>query len=200
MYQIWTICVSCSFCKLWMCLPVSEFYTEYKLWIGAYTTKHEGKPSQKENVWTDVRALEQITHFLEYFNKSYIFLHPNILTLTCQSGNTLFFIKWVRPIVFYRYYLTFLLQYLFIHIYDYLTFRTVDVYYVLYRSRRQKRGRRGVGGADSGDRQQHDKSHGTSQHTKTAVNSVWTQTSSLNAHFFLSKFIPYYSSCFFNDI
>ena len=73
-------------------------YTQYRLWIRAYTAKHEGKPSQEQMVWTDVRAPDP----------------PAILSLTCQSGNTLF-VKWVRPAVFYR---------------------TVDVYHVYYRSRR----------------------------------------------------------------
>ena len=38
---------------------------------------------------------------------------PIIVNLTCQSGNTMF-IKWIRPNLFYR---------------------TVDVYYILYRAR-----------------------------------------------------------------
>ena len=39
---------------------------------------------------------------------------PIIMNLTCQSGNTMF-IKWVRPHLFYR---------------------TVDVYHILYRARK----------------------------------------------------------------
>ena len=46
-----------------------------------------------QKVWTDVRAPEQ----------------PKILSLTCQSGNTLF-VKWVRPSVFHRFLSTMLIQ------------------------------------------------------------------------------------------
>ena len=46
-----------------------------------------------QKVWTDVRAPEQ----------------PKILSLTCQSGNTLF-VKWVRPSVFHRFLSTMMIQ------------------------------------------------------------------------------------------
>ena len=74
-----------------------EPYTHYKIWIRAYTDKHEGVPSEEMMVWTDIQSPGA----------------PDILSLTCQSGNTMF-VRWVRPEVFYR---------------------TVDVYSVHYRAR-----------------------------------------------------------------
>ena len=55
---------------------------------------------------------------------------PDILSLVCQSGSTMF-LKWVRPAEFYR---------------------TVDVYYVLYRGRQHDGGgRRESGMAEEGE-------------------------------------------------
>ena len=77
-------------------LIFSEPYTRYKIWIRAFTDKHEGVPSEEMVVWTDVQPPGQ----------------PEIVSLTCQSGNTMF-VRWVRPDTFYR---------------------TVDVYSVHYRA------------------------------------------------------------------
>ena len=79
------------------CFPLSEPYTRYTIWIRAFTDKHEGVPSEQMTVWTDVMAPGS----------------PEIVSLTCQSGNTMF-LRWVRPEMF---------------------FRTVDVYTVHYRPR-----------------------------------------------------------------
>ena len=86
----------CFHCFLTL-TPVSEPYTRYTIWIRAFTDKHEGIPSEQMTVWTDVMAPGS----------------PNIVSLTCQSGNTMF-LRWVRPDMF---------------------FRTVDVYTVHYRPR-----------------------------------------------------------------
>ena len=55
------------------------------LWIRAFTEKHEGIPSTNLTVWTDVQPPGK----------------PEIVSLTCKSGNTLF-LRWMRPEVFYR--------------------------------------------------------------------------------------------------
>ena len=75
----------------------SEPYTRYTIWIRAFTDKHEGVPSQEMTIWTDVQSPGQ----------------PEIVSLTCQSGSTMF-VRWMRPEIF---------------------FRTVDVYTVHYRAR-----------------------------------------------------------------
>ena len=72
-------------------------YTKYTLWVRAFTEKHKGTPSPDVIVWTDVQSPGK----------------PEIMSLTCKSGNTLF-LEWMRPEVFYR---------------------TVDVYAVHYRAR-----------------------------------------------------------------
>ena len=60
-------------------------YSDYKIWIKAFTTKNEGKSSEPIVVMTDVRAPGQ----------------PLVVNLTCQNGNTLF-LKWIRPTKFFR--------------------------------------------------------------------------------------------------
>jgi hypothetical protein len=63
-----------------------EPYTKYEMWVRAFTSKHEGKPSEPlAAVYTDVRAPGR----------------PDIVSLVCQSGTTMF-LKWVRPAEFYR--------------------------------------------------------------------------------------------------
>ena len=67
-------------------LPLSaEPYSEYKVWIRAYTLKNEGKPSEPLFVVTDVRAPGA----------------PVVANLTCQNANTMF-LKWLRPKLFHR--------------------------------------------------------------------------------------------------
>jgi hypothetical protein len=94
---------------------LAEPYSQYEIWVRAFTSKHEGKPNEPSAaVWTDVRPPGR----------------PDIVSLVCQSGTTMF-LKWVRPTEFYR---------------------TVDVYYVLYRSRKESQetgGRREGQGAGS---------------------------------------------------
>jgi hypothetical protein len=63
----------------------SEPYTEYKIWVRAYTLKNEGKPSQPTIVRTDVVAPGP----------------PVVVNLTCQNGHTMF-LKWLRPTDFVR--------------------------------------------------------------------------------------------------
>ena len=56
-----------------------EPYSEYKIWIKAYTLKNEGKSSEPLIVRTDIRAPGP----------------PVVVNLTCQNGNTMF-LKWIR--------------------------------------------------------------------------------------------------------
>ncbi len=103
-------------------LPSPEPYSQYEIWVRAYTSKHEGKPNEPPAaVWTDVRPPGR----------------PDIVSLVCQSGTTMF-LKWVRPTEFYR---------------------TVDVYYVLYRGRRE---------GEEGGRREGEKSAGRREGEKGA--------------------------------
>ena len=85
------------FCDAALIQIFAEPYTAYTLWIRAFTDKHEGAPSSETVAWTDVQSPGM----------------PEIASLTCQSGNTMF-VRWMRPELFYR---------------------TVDVYAVHYRAR-----------------------------------------------------------------
>ncbi|XP_067128847.1 tyrosine-protein phosphatase 99A-like isoform X4 [Centruroides vittatus] len=60
-------------------------YTQYKIWIKAYTWKTEGDSSRIIDVRTDVQGPSA----------------PNIVNLTCQSLDSLF-LQWERPQTFYR--------------------------------------------------------------------------------------------------
>ena len=63
----------------------AEPYSEYKIWIKAYTVKNEGKSSEPIVVMTDIVAPGQ----------------PIVVNLTCQNGHTIF-LKWLRPTLFHR--------------------------------------------------------------------------------------------------
>lgn len=63
----------------------TEPYSEYKIWVKAYTAKNEGKSSEPILVMTDVRPPGP----------------PIVVNLTCQNGHTLF-LKWIRPQLYYR--------------------------------------------------------------------------------------------------
>lgn len=60
-----------------------EPYTEYKLWLKAFTWKHEGEPSEPIVVQTDVRGPSS----------------PRIANLTCHNADTLF-LQWHRPPIY----------------------------------------------------------------------------------------------------
>lgn len=64
---------------------IAEPYSEYKIWIKAYTAKNEGKGSEPLAVRTDIRPPGE----------------PIVVNLTCQNANTMF-LKWLRPKKFYR--------------------------------------------------------------------------------------------------
>ena len=98
-------------------------------------------------VWTDVRAPEQ----------------PKILSLTCQSGNTLF-VKWVRPSVFFRFFHNnfWLMKLKLYEILDFMKCWFQDCRRVLRVLPFSKtwRWRHRLGGASRWDRQQHHQPHG----------------------------------------
>ena len=56
---------------------------EYKLWLKAFTWKHEGEPSDPIIVQTDVRGPSA----------------PRIANLTCHNADTLF-LQWHRPSIY----------------------------------------------------------------------------------------------------
>jgi receptor-type tyrosine-protein phosphatase gamma len=56
---------------------------EYKLWLKAFTWKHEGEPSEPIIVQTDVRGPSA----------------PRIANLTCHNADTLF-LQWHRPSIY----------------------------------------------------------------------------------------------------
>lgn len=58
-------------------------YTEYKIWVKAYTDKHEGEPSEPVYNRTDISGPNA----------------PRILNLTCQAQDTVF-VQWERPTQF----------------------------------------------------------------------------------------------------
>ena len=60
-----------------------ESYMEYKLWLKAFTWKHEGEPSEPIIVQTDVRGPSA----------------PRIANLTCHNADTLF-LQWHRPSIY----------------------------------------------------------------------------------------------------
>lgn len=60
-----------------------EPYMEYKLWLKAFTWKHEGEPSEPIVVQTDVRGPSA----------------PRIANLTCHNADTLF-LQWHRPSIY----------------------------------------------------------------------------------------------------
>ena len=66
-------------------LTFIEPFTKYTLWVRAFTEKYEGSPSEELSVVTDVEKPGK----------------PVIVSLTCQSGNTMY-IRWVRPELFYN--------------------------------------------------------------------------------------------------
>ena len=66
-------------------LKISEPYVEYKIWLKAYTWKHEGEPSEPLVVQTDVRGPSS----------------PRIANLTCHNADTLF-LQWHRPSIYNR--------------------------------------------------------------------------------------------------
>jgi receptor-type tyrosine-protein phosphatase gamma len=57
-----------------------EPYTEYKIWLKAFTWKNEGEPSEAIRHRTDISGPSA----------------PRILNLTCQSHDTLY-LQWQRP-------------------------------------------------------------------------------------------------------
>jgi receptor-type tyrosine-protein phosphatase gamma len=59
-------------------------YTEYKIWVKAYTRNHEGEPSDPIYNSTDISGPSA----------------PRILNLTCQTQDNIFF-QWARPNHFY---------------------------------------------------------------------------------------------------
>jgi receptor-type tyrosine-protein phosphatase gamma len=63
----------------------SEPFTEYKIWLKAFTWKNEGDPSEAVRHKTDISGPSA----------------PQILNLTCQSHDTLF-LQWKRPTEFYN--------------------------------------------------------------------------------------------------
>jgi receptor-type tyrosine-protein phosphatase gamma len=55
-------------------------YTEYKIWLKAFTWKNEGEPSEAIRHKTDISGPSA----------------PRIVNLTCQSHDTLY-LQWQRP-------------------------------------------------------------------------------------------------------
>jgi hypothetical protein len=64
-------------------ISATEPYLEYKLWLKAFTWKHEGDPSEPIVVQTDVRGPNA----------------PRIANLTCHNADTLF-LQWHRPSIY----------------------------------------------------------------------------------------------------
>lgn len=60
-----------------------EPFMEYKLWLKAFTWKHEGEPSDPIIVQTDVKGPSA----------------PRIANLTCHNADTLF-LQWHRPSIY----------------------------------------------------------------------------------------------------
>ncbi|XP_044256979.1 tyrosine-protein phosphatase 99A isoform X2 [Tribolium madens] len=70
-------------------------YTEYKIWVKAFTRNHEGEPSDPIFNTTDISGPSS----------------PKLLNLTCQTQDTIFF-QWARPEHFY-----YSIDYYYIYIY-----------------------------------------------------------------------------------
>lgn len=62
------------------CGNISEPFTEYKIWVKAYTGKNEGEQSDPVINTTDISGPSP----------------PRILNLTCQTQDTIF-LQWARP-------------------------------------------------------------------------------------------------------
>lgn len=60
-------------------------YTEYKIWVKAYTWKNEGEPSEHIIHRTDIAGPTA----------------PRILNLTCQAQDAIYF-QWQRPVLFWN--------------------------------------------------------------------------------------------------
>ncbi|XP_008200584.1 tyrosine-protein phosphatase 99A isoform X3 [Tribolium castaneum] len=70
-------------------------FTEYKIWVKAFTRNHEGEPSDPIYNTTDISGPSS----------------PKLLNLTCQTQDTIFF-QWARPEHFY-----YSIDYYYIYIY-----------------------------------------------------------------------------------
>ncbi|XP_076362408.1 putative receptor-type tyrosine-protein phosphatase mosPTP-1 isoform X1 [Tachypleus tridentatus] len=60
-------------------------YTKYSFWVEAFTSKNQGEPTEKLEVWTDVKGPSA----------------PNIVNLTCHSIDTIY-VQWERPQIFHK--------------------------------------------------------------------------------------------------
>ncbi|XP_022250012.1 protein sidekick-2-like, partial [Limulus polyphemus] len=60
-------------------------YTKYSFWVEAFTSKNQGEPTEKLEVWTDVKGPSA----------------PNIVNLTCHSLDTIY-VQWERPQIFHK--------------------------------------------------------------------------------------------------